>query len=369
MSEARRILSLLTSEGELKIMLADMAMPEPGDDDVVIAVEAAPINPSDLAVLVGPANLDQAHNAEDGTLVAPVDPRILKAFKSRIDKPLPCGNEGAGTVVAAGKSAAAQSLMGKRVSCLRGNLYATHAKVPAAICMELPDPITAQEGASSFVNPLTALSMVDTMRLDGHKALIHTTAASNLGQMLNRICRDESVPLINIVRTDEQAALLKSQGADCVVNSSADDFMPSLTDAIADTNASLCFDAIGGGKLADRVLNAMERAFSRNAEFWSPYGSTIMKQVYIYGGLDLSPTVLNRGYGMAWQVGGYLLNHFMQRVGPERMQALQARVVDEIHTTFKSSYSETLTLEEMLKLDTVRAYNAKATGQKFLVVS
>lgn len=367
MSTARRVLSLLTSDAELRLMIEESAMPEPGAADVVIEMEAAPINPSDLAVLIGPANLDEARNEADGTLVAPVDPGILKAFKVRLDKPLPVGNEGAGRVVAAGTSEEAQALLGKRVSCLRGNLYASHAKVPAAICMELPEPITAEQGASSFVNPLTALSMVDTMRLDGHNGLIHTAAASNLGQMLNRICLDEGVPLVNIVRKDEQAQLLKAQGAAHVVNSAAPDFMAVLTDAIVETGASLGFDAVGGGKLTDRVLNAMERAFSRDAAFWSPYGSTILKQVYIYGGLDLSPTILNRGYGMAWRVGGYLLNHFMERVGPARMKELQARVVAEIGTTFASHYSHTISLDEMLRADNARAYNAKATGEKFLV--
>jgi len=366
MAQIKQLRSLITSDGELHVSLHDAPMPEPGPDEVVIAVEATPINPSDLGGLIGPGDLSQARH-EDGALVAPVPQGLLKHFKARIDKPLPMGNEGAGLVIAAGDSDAAQALMGKRVACMGGGMYATHRKVHSAMCMPLPEGTAPRDGASCFVNPLTALSMVETMRLDNHKGLIHTAAASNLGQMLNRICLDDDVPLINIVRKDAQVSLLKDLGAKIVLNSSDDDFAAHLTDAIAETNASLCFDAIGGGRNADTVLGAMERAFSRDAENWSPYGSTVFKQVYIYGGLDLSPTTLNRGYGMAWGVGGYLLPHFLARVGMDKARELQARVAAELTTTFKSHYSHEISLEEMLKVETAQAYQAKATGEKYLV--
>lgn len=366
MSEAKSLRSLITSDGQLKIYLQDIDMPTPGDDEVVVAVEATPINPSDLGGLVGPGNLAEAKN-EDGALVAPIAPQHLARFKVRLDKPLPMGNEGAGLVVAAGSSDAAQALMGKRVSCMGGGMYATHRVVNAAMCMPLPEGATSRDGASCFVNPLTALAMVDTMRMDGHSGIVHTAAASNLGQMLNRICLDEGVPLVNVVRRDEQVALLKDAGAKHVVNTSDDNFMDQLTDAIVETNASIGFDATGGGRMADNILTAMERAFNRNAENWSPYGSTVFKQVYLYGGLDLSPTTLSRGYGMSWGIGGFLLPLFMARVGMERMGELQARVSAELKTTFASHYSHEISLSDMLNADTARAYDAKKTGEKYLV--
>ena len=367
MTKAKQMRSLLTSEGQLKVFITDIDMPEPAEAEVVVEVEATPINPSDLGGLIGPANLDQATLDADGALVAPVDPGLLKRFAVRLDKPLPMGNEGAGRVIAAGSAPEAQALLGKRVAAMGGAMYATHRAVPAFLCLELPEEASARDGASCFVNPLTALSMVDTMRLDNHKGLVHTAAASNLGQMLNRICLDDEVPLVNIVRKTEQAEMLKAQGARIVVNSSDGDFMDQLTDAIADTQASLAFDAIGGGRGADAILNAMERAFSRDATQWSPYGSTVHKQVYIYGGLDVSPTSLSRGYGMAWGVAGYLLPHFIARVGMDRARELQARVAAELTTTFKSHYSHEISLSDMLKPEIARAYQAKATGEKYLV--
>ncbi len=366
MAQIKQLRSLITSGGELRVSIEEAPMPEPGPDEVVVEVEATPINPSDLGGLIGPGNLAQARN-DGGVLIAPVAEGLLKHFKARIDKPLPMGNEGAGRVVAAGPGEAAQALMGKRVSCMGGGMYATHRTVHSAFCMELPETASARDGASCFVNPLTALSMIDTMRMDGHSAIIHTAAASNLGQMLNRICLDDGVSLVNIVRKDAQVSLLKDQGAKIVLNSSDDGFMDALCDAIAETKASIAFDAIGGGRTADTLLAAMERAFSRDAQNWSPYGSTVLKQVYLYGGLDLSPTTLNRSYGMAWSIGGYLLPNFIARVGMDRARELQERVAAELTTTFKSHYAHEISLSDMLDLATAQAYQAKATGEKYLV--
>ncbi|MGB0919767.1 MAG: zinc-binding dehydrogenase [Alphaproteobacteria bacterium] len=362
----KQLRSLISSEGELKIYLQDMDMPEPGADEVVVAVEGTPINPSDLGGLVGPGQMAKAKNV-DGALVAPIDPAHLARFKVRLDKPLPMGNEGAGTVVAAGSSDAAQALMGKRVSCMGGAMYATHRAVNVAMCLVLPDDATARDGASCFVNPLTALAMVDTMRMDNHKGIVHTAAASNLGQMLNRICLDEDVPLVNIVRKQAQVDLLKDQGAKIVCNSSDDDFKKQLVAAIGETSASIAFDATGGGRLGDTILTCMETAFNQDAENWSPYGSTVFKQLYLYGGLDLTPTTLSRGYGMSWGIGGFLLPLFMGRVGMERMLELQQRVAAELKTTFASHYSHEISLSDMLDADIARAYEAKKTGEKYLV--
>lgn len=362
----KQLRSLITSDGELRVSLADIDMPQPGADEVVVQVEATPINPSDLGGLIGPGNLDKAKTV-NGELIAPIDPAHLSRFKVRLDKPLPMGNEGAGTVVAAGESDAAQALMGKRVSCMGGAMYGTHRAVNVAMCLPLPDDATARDGASCFVNPLTALAMVDTMRMDGHKGIVHTAAASNLGQMLNRICLDEDVPLVNIVRKQEQVDLLKGQNAKIVCNSSDDDFKDQLVNAIVETNASIAFDATGGGRLGDTILTCMELAFNKDAENWSPYGSTVFKQLYLYGGLDLSPTTLSRGYGMSWGIGGFLLPLFMGRVGMERMMELQQRVASELKTTFASHYSHEISLTDMLDADIARAYQAKKTGEKYLV--
>jgi NADPH:quinone reductase-like Zn-dependent oxidoreductase len=280
---------------------------------------------------------------------------------------MPVGNEGAGTVVAAGSSDEAQALLGRTVAGVSGSMYGTHTVVPHQMCLVVPDGVTAQQAASSFVNPLTVLGMVDTMRTEGHQALVHTAAASNLGQMLNRVCQADGVALVNIVRRAEQADLLRSLGAEHVVDSSAESFRKDLVAAISDTGATLAFDAIGGGEQADVILACMERALSAGAGF-SRYGSDTHKQVYIYGGLDRSPTPLKRSYGMAWGVGGWLLTPFLARIGPEKMAELRTRVADEITTTFASGYAGTISLDDLLDVDTARAYAAQATGQKRLVV-
>lgn len=285
----------------------------------------------------------------------------------RLDQVLPVGNEGAGTVIAAGNSPAAQALIGRRVASIGGAMYAQFRCLPLSQCLVLPDSASAIDGASAFVNPLTALGMVETLRREGHRALVHTAAASNLGQMLNRICLQDGIGLVNIVRKPEQAALLRSQGALHVCDSSAPDFEDRLVDAIAATGATLGFDATGGGTLAAQILSAMEAALLRNAAEYSRYGSTTHKQVYLYGMLDTGPTVLRRNFGMAWGIGGWLLFPFLQRVGPAAMQALKQRVADELHSTFASHYSHRVSLPGMLSAEAVAAYTRRATGEKFLI--
>lgn len=348
--------------------LKDVPMPTPKDDQVVVRIEATPINPSDHGVMFGWASMDKASSKGSGkntVLSAPVSPAGMGVMKARISQDLPVGNEGAGTVVAAGKDA--QGLMGKVVAVMGGGMYAQYRCVPAAMCMPLLPGHTARDGASSFVNPLTALSMVETMRMEGHNALVHTAAASNLGQMLNKICMADGVELVNIVRRQEQVDILKSLGAKHIVNSSSDSFMADLTDAIHATGATLAFDATGGGALADTILTAMEKAAARTPGAYSIYGSVKHKQVYIYGGLDTSPTVLNRSYGFAWGVGAWLLPNFLAKAGPEVGTRLRTRVAKELKTTFASHYTDEISLSEALNADIVARYNAKATGTKFLI--
>ncbi|NNC73437.1 MAG: zinc-binding dehydrogenase [Sphingomonadaceae bacterium] len=366
----RQMLSTVTKDGELRVELAETPVPAPKDDDVVVQIEATPINPSDLGVMFGWANMAECSASGSGdaaVLTAPVSEQGMGVMKARIDQPLPLGNEGAGTVVAAGASEAAQALMGKTVAVMGGGMYAQYRCLPAAMCLPLNDEHNARDGASCFVNPLTALSMIETMRMEGHSALVHTAAASNLGQMLNRICQDEGVELVNIVRREEQAELLRNMGAKHVCNSSAENFAAELTDAIHETGATLAFDATGGGNLASKILSAMEAAAARTPGAYSIYGSVAHKQVYLYGGLDVSPTVLTRGYGMAWGVGGWLLPNFLARAGAEVGARLRQRVVDELKTTFASHYTDEISLAEALQPDIVARYVAKTTGEKFLI--
>lgn len=364
--------SLIRPDATLELSLAEVPRPEPAaPDEVVVRLEAAPLNPSDLGLLFGGADMRQARasgSAERPVITAPLTPAALAAGAARVGESLPVGNEGAGTVVAAGSSPAAQALLGRKVAVLGGAMYAEFRALPAAQCLPLPEGATAAQGASSFVNPLTALGMVDTMRREGHGALIHTVGASNLGQMLNRICRQDGVALVNIVRQSAQAELLRGQGATHVVDSSSPRFQAELTDAIAATGATLAFDAIGGGTLAGQLLVAMESALLRRpGQGYSRYGSDVHKQVYVYGSLDRGPIELARGFGMAWGVGGWLLFPFLQKAGPERAQQLKQRVADELTSTFASHYTKELTLAQALTLEAIGGYARMATGEKALI--
>ena len=362
--------STISAAGELRLELSEQPMPTPQPDQILVRVEATPINPSDHGVMFGWTDMSTASSSGSGVntvLSASVSDHAMGVMKARIGQALPVGNEGAGTVVAAGESEAAQALMGKTVAIMGGGMYAQYRCVPAMMALTLMDGNTAKDGASSFVNPLTALSMVETMKMEGHKALVHTAAASNLGQMLNRICIADGVDLVNVVRRKEQADLLKSIGAKYVVNSSDDSFMADLTDAIHATGATLAFDATGGGELGSNILTAMEGAAARTPGAYSIYGSIEHKQVYLYGSLDFSPTTLTRGYGMAWGVGGWLLPNFLAKAGPEVGMRLRKRVAKELKTTFASHYTDEISLSEALKADVMAQYNARSTGQKFLV--
>ncbi|MBI5259875.1 MAG: zinc-binding dehydrogenase [Burkholderiales bacterium] len=362
--------SEVRASGELVLSLAEVPTPTPGPDEVLVRVEASPINPSDIGLLFGAADMGSAQlggTAERPVLTARIPDKYMKAMAGRVGQSLPVGNEGAGTVVAAGSSPAAQALLGRTVAGLGGAMYAQYRCLPVAQCLVLPEGATAAEGASCFVNPLTALGMVETMRREGHTALVHTAAASNLGQMLNRICLKDGIALVNIVRKPEQAALLRGQGAQHVVDSSAPDFIEALTEAVAATGATIAFDAIGGGRLAGQILGAMEAAAVRKATEYSRYGSNTFKQVYIYGGLDTGPTEVVRNFGMTWGMGGWLLFPFLQRVGPAVAQALKDRVAAELKTTFASHYAGEISLAEALQPTHISRYGQRATGAKFLI--
>jgi NADPH2:quinone reductase len=369
-SSGLQLRSLVTPEGELRLSLETVDCPAPGDDEVTIRIEAAPINPSDIGLLFGAADLSTVSASGTGAgtvLSARVAPAAMKAMAARVGQSMPVGNEGAGTVVAAGSSAAAQAMLGQRVAALGGAMYSQRRTVKLDQCLLLPEGTTAAEGASCFVNPLTALCMVETMKREGHRALVHTAAASNLGQMLNRICIEDGIGLVNIVRQPAQAALLRSQGALHVCDSSAPDFVEALTEALAATGATLGFDAIGGGRLAGQILGAMEAAIGRTAREYSRYGSTVHKQVYLYGGLDTGPTEIVRNFGMTWGLGGWLLFPFLQRLAPNEVQALKERVAAGLRTTFASQYSGELSLSEALSPAAVARYGARSTGAKFLL--
>lgn len=362
--------SLIKKSGELEISLVSVPTPEPGPDDVVVRVEASPINPSDLGLLVGAADMTtaKASGTKDAPVItAKVPDAAMKAMAGRLDESMPVGNEGAGVVIKTGSSDAAKALMGKTVAMIGGAMYAQYRTMRAKDVLPLPDGITPAEGASCFVNPLTSLGMVETMRREGHTALVHTAAASNLGQMLNKICIKDRVGLVNIVRSQQQAEILRKIGAKHIVDSSAPTFMDDLTNALVETGATIAFDAIGGGKLAGQILTCMETAINKTAKVYSRYGSSVHKQVYIYGGLDLRPTELNRSFGMAWGIGGWLLFPFLQKIGAADAAKLRARVVAELKTTFASHYTQVVSLQEALQLDHIAVYNKRATGEKYLI--
>ena len=369
-STALELRSLVQADASLQIHLESVPVPAPGPDEVLVQVQATPINPSDMGLLFGLADLSTVQisgSAERPVVKARIPERAMHGLTARLGQSMPVGNEGAGLVVAAGTSPEAQALLGRTVGLIGGAMYTQYRALPAAQCMPLPPGTTAAEGASCFVNPLTALGMVETMRREGHTALVHTAAASNLGQMLNRVCQKDGIGLVNIVRKPEQAALLREMGARHVCDSSAPDFLAELTDALASTGATIAFDATGGGTLAGQILHCMEAAINRSAKEYSRYGSAVHKQVYLYGHLDTRSTEIQRTFGMAWGVGGWLLFPFLQKIGPAAAQALRERVASELKTTFASHYARTVSLAGALSADAIAFYGARSTGAKVLI--
>ena len=366
-----QMLTLVKEGGTLEVSLINQPVPEPRDHEVLVKVLAAPINPSDLGLLFGAADMSSARAALAGGLpvvTANVPPPGMRAMAGRVGEAMPIGNEGSGIVIKAGGSPEAQALMGKTVALLGGAMYAQYRCLPTQLCMVLPDGTAPRDGASCFVNPLTALGFTETMRREGHTALVHTAAASNLGQMLVKICAKDGIPLVNIVRNQAQVALLKGIGAVHVCDSSSDSFTDDLTAALVETSATIAFDAIGGGRLGGQILTCIEAAAVKRMKAYSRYGSDTFKQLYVYGALDLSPTTLNRNFGFQWAVSGWLLTPFLGKIGTEGTQALKDRVVAELTTTFASHYTSEISLEQALDLDTLAAYNKRATGEKYLIV-
>ncbi len=360
--------SRVTADGTIELSLARVPTRAPGPDEVLIRVEAAPINPSDLGLLVGGVDVSGARSSGAGENIkttVSVPPAYMRAMAARVGESLPAGNEGAGVVIKAGANV--QGLLGKTVALFGGAMYSQHRIARASDLLVLPDDATVVEGAACFVNPLTALAMVGAMRLENHTAIVHTAAASNLGHMLVKICLEDGVPLVNIVRSAAQVALLRGIGAVHVVDSSAPDFQETLTRAMIETGATVAFDAIGGGRLGGQILSAMEAAAVRQGVDMGRYGSNVFKQLYIYGGLDPSPTELNRSFGFTWSIGGFLLMPFLERVGRDEAERMRQRVASHLKTTFASHYTREISLVDMLQPDILAGYNKKATGEKYLV--
>ena len=369
---SKEIRSKATSDGNIELSIAKVEKPVPGDDEVLIKVQASPINPSDLGLLLSFAadvqNINVTGSGDDTVATMPVHPALMGSLKPRLDESMPVGNEGAGVIIDAGINA--KDLIGKTVGLAGGAMYSQYRCVPAASCLVMDEGTTPKQAASSFVNPLTALAFVETMKMENHTALVHTAAASNLGQMLVKICKDDGIQLVNIVRKQEQVDLLKSIGAEYVCNTSDESFMDDLVTALVETGATLGFDATGGGnngELPGQILAAMEIAANKNATEYSRYGSDTYKQVYIYGGLDQSPTILKRAFGLSWGLGGWLLTPMIGKIGMEKFQEMRMRVAREINSTFASSYAKEISFEEMLQPETIREYAKQATGKKYLV--
>ena len=371
-NSSKEIRSMVTSDGNIEISITKVEMPIPGDDEVLIEVHAAPINPSDLGLLLSFAadlsTINVSGSGDETVTSMKIHPALMGAMKPRIDESMPVGNEGSGIVIDAGANA--KELIGKTVGLAGGSMYSQYRCVPAANCLVMEEGTSPAEAASSFVNPLTALAFIETMKMENHTAIVHTAAASNLGQMLVKICKNDDIPLVNIVRKQEQVDILKDIGAELVCNTSDSNFMESLVSALVTTGATLGFDATGGGnggELPGQILAAMEVAANKTAKEYSRYGSDTYKQVYIYGGLDQSPTILKRSYGMSWGLGGWLLTPMIGRIGMEKFQAMRTRVAKEIKTTFASSYANEISFEEMLQPEIIKSYAKQATGQKYLV--
>ena len=369
---SKQIRSKVTSDGNIEISIATVEKPIPSDNEVLIKVEAAPINPSDLGLLLSFAadlsTINIAGSGDETVTSMKINPSLMNAMKPRLDQSMPVGNEGAGIIEGAGENT--KDLIGKVVGLAGGSMYSQYRCVPASSCLVMNEGTSSADAASSFVNPLTALSFLETMKMENHTAIIHTAAASNLGQMLVKICKSDAVPLVNIVRKDEQVEILKNLGAKYICNTSDDNFMENLVEALVETGATLGFDATGGGnngELPGQILSAMEIAANKTAKEYSRYGSDTYKQVYIYGGLDQSPTILKRAYGMSWGLGGWLLTPMIGKIGMEKFQEMRMRVAKEIKTTFASSYAQEISFEEMLQPETIINYAKQATGKKYLV--
>ncbi len=364
--------SEVTADGRLRLTLDAAPPPEPGPGQVLVAMQAAPVNPSDVGLLLARADLSTLTGQGSGADVvvsAEIPADQLPALASRRGQPLTVGNEGAGEVVAAGPGA--ESLLGRTVALFGGSSYARYRVVDAASCLPLPEGARAADGASAFVNPLTVLGMVGTLHREGHSSLIHTAAASNLGQMLVKVCASDGIPLVNVVRRPEQVELLRGIGAEHVCDTSQPGFVDDLTEAVAATGATLGFDATGGGSLAGQLLVAMEAAAARKAatdgQAYSPYGSGVATQVYVYGRLDPAPLVVDGTLGLHWGLGGWLLGPYLARVGPDELRAMTARVGAELATTFASTFTATISLGQALDPATIRAYARPTTGAKYLI--
>ena len=371
-SYSKQIRSIVTSEGNIEISIVKVDKPIPADDEVLIEVHAAPINPSDIGLLLTFAgdlsNIDISESGDGLVASIKIHPGLMATMKPRLDKSLAVGNEGAGIVVDAGKNV--KELIGKTVGLAGGSMYSQYICVPAINCLVMEEGTTPKEAASSFVNPLTALSFIETMKMENHSAIVHTAAASNLGQMLVKICKDDGIPLVNIVRKQEQVDILKNIGAEYVCNTSDPDFMKTLVKAVVETGATLGFDATGGGnngELPGQILSAMEIAANKNSKEYSRYGSETYKQVYIYGGLDQSPSILKRSYGMSWGLGGWLLTPMLGKIGMDKFQIMRKRIAKELKTTFASTYIQEISLEEMLRPEIINSYAEHKTGNKYLV--
>ena len=361
--------SLITPEGELRLTLEDVDVRAPGPDEVVIRVDAAPLNPSDVGELLGPADvatLNTSGPAGRPVTTAKIPPQFAARTATRMGKSMSIGNEGAGVVIAAGEHA--RHLVGRVVGALAGRMFTRYRKLKVNDVLVFPEGVSPRQAAAAFVNPLTALGMLSTMRLEGHTALVHTAAASSLGQMLNKLCLADGVQLVNVVRSAEQDKVLNAIGAKHIVNSTAPDFREQLIAAVKTTGATLAFDAVGGGPLAGQILAAMEEALVADAPAADQYGSRTHKQVYTYGRLDLAPTTIPPSVGMAWGIGGWLLFSHLARIGQEATQKLRERVANEITTTFASSYTREISLTEALDPDIIRVYRRAKTGEKYLLV-
>ncbi|PPR76922.1 MAG: hypothetical protein CFH01_01774 [Alphaproteobacteria bacterium MarineAlpha2_Bin1] len=369
---SREIRSEVTKDGKIIISIAKVPVIFPKKDEVLVKIEASPINPSDLGRLITFGadlnNINILGSGDETVTTIEINNKLLNSLKNRIGKSMNVGNEGAGIIVESGKDS--KRLLGKIVGLAGGGMYSEYRCVKAKSCLVMSDGTSAREAASSFVNPLTALGFIETMKLENHKAIVHTAAASNLGKMLVKLCKNESIPLINIVRSAKQVENLKKIGAEFVLNMNDNLFMEDLINAIKETGATLGFDATGGGndgKLVGQILSSMEIAASTKSKEYLMYGSESFKQIYIYGVLDRNPIVLKNSFGFYWGIGGWLLMPMIKKFGLVAFQNMREKVAREIKTTFRSEYKKIISFEEMLQPEIIRDFSRQSTGEKYLL--
>ena len=367
---SRQLITTLSLTGTLSLSLQNTELPPLGAEDILLQVQAAPLNPSDMSFMFTQADLSTLtfdYDASTPCVSMQLPDIIDKRHQHRVEQTLPCGYEGAGVIIEVGSSLS-RELIGRTVSCAIGGMYADYKVSPLNAVIVMPEGVTPMQAAAAFVNPMTVLAMLETRRLHQHKALVHTASASNLGKILIRCCKQQSIPLVNLVRNSNQIPALMSLGADIVLDTSDEDFAVQLYDAISQYEPTACFDPIAGGDLLSHVMSTMERVFIDKQQQFSHYGSGVFKQGFVYGHLDNAPLRFTHQIGFSWSLRGWLLGDVLPTLSAECITNMKKSIQSEITTTFASEFNTTITLADILNPVQIATYTAARSNEKFLVV-